>query len=602
MGEVRHFGISTRLDRFCSKCGTLCIGNISEEDISKLNNNKTVKVISNEEAYESESRTNKKFLKHGDSAYTCMLMTYHITELLNHKFHHLDNGTVCDEFTLCEQFHDSILNRIAWYDENIENTVYCPVCGNETRSHSFTVTEIRDFIQDTKKHLGRPLTKQEEIDLRRSRHNSSIKLKSNPISANKEYEKRFDSLHCRQEVDTYLEDCGNNLLGAQLNTADKSKINVAEYIDHLINMETCIRYNSELLYNLLLNQRKTGRLACYEKYGTLKKIELDLKRNAEEQSQLSERFKFDDTKPTEAYFNLIKPKKENIEKQVINPPEYKKPNLFNKSKVLAENERIKQNYLLQVDKANEEYEKAVQASNNKYEAELAEYNKKLAQMQEEYYTQQKEKNDKLQAQKVEEERRLLEEQKYLESEKNKFADDIDNQLLSSTNQQIDNMLLQEIAEVKETLRKLYDTKHQLESLEIVYPKYLDFIALTTISEYLATGRCTVLTGADGAYNLYESEIRADRIIAQLDQVIDSLEQIKENQYKTYSLLKEVGDNISDISKKMDSAVTALSNIQDHTKRIEENSAMIAYNTAKTAHYMKINNQLTNAIGFLIALK
>lgn len=570
----------------------------------------TIKVISDNEAYYMKNGI-KNFLECGDSDITIKLMTYSHhrfslgKRLLNHKFYHMDNGKVCDEFTLNEQVCDSIINRIIWYDENCEPPIYCPICGNEIVSRLRTLENARNEIKNIERQLGRPLTSKEVKELYKKRllQKSALStFSSNPIFANKEYEDKFDPQNCRQEINTYLNDFDNHLLDTQLNISDKRKINIREYINHLINMETSIRYNSELLYNLLLNQKKTGRLACYEKYGTLKKIELDLKRNAEEQSQLSERFKFDDTKPTEAYFNLIKPKKENIEKQVINPPEYKKPNLFNKSKVLAENERIKQNYLLQVDKANEEYEKAVQASNNKYEAELAEYNKKLAQMQEEYYTQQKEKNDKLQAQKVEEERRLLEEQKYLESEKNKFADDIDNQLLSSTNQQIDNMLLQEIAEVKETLRKLYDTKHQLESLEIVYPKYLDFIALTTISEYLATGRCTVLTGADGAYNLYESEIRANRIIAQLDQVIDSLEQIKENQYKTYSLLKEVGDNISDISKKMDSAVTALNNIQDHTKRIEENSAMIAYNTAKTAHYMKINNQLTNAIGFLIALK
>ena len=602
MGEVHYLGISSRSDRFCNRCGTLCISNILKEDISKLNNNMTIKVISNEEAYESESRTNKKFLKHGDSYYTCMLMTYHTTKLLDHKFYYLDDGKVCDEFTLGEQFHDSILNRLAWYDENLEDHAYCPICGNEIVSTSFTMENARERQKDMEKRLGRPLTKQEGIDLIKTMRNNSMKLQSNPISANKEYEDTFDSSECRQELDTYLKDCNSNLLDAKSNIADKSKINVAEYIDHLINMETCIRYNSELLYNLLLNQRKTERLACYEKYGSLKKFDLELKRNAEEQSQLSERFKFDETKPTEAYFNLIKPQKKNIEKPVINPPEYKKPGLFNKSKVLAENEQIKQNYLLQVDKANEEYEKAVQVSNNKYESELTEYNKKLAQMQEEYYIHQKEKNDKLRAQKAEEEHRLLEEQKHLESEKVKFTDDIDNQLLSSPTQQVNNTLLQEISEVKETLQKLYDTKYQLESLEIVYPKYLDFIALTTISEYLATGRCTVLTGADGAYNLYESEIRANRIIAQLDQVIDSLEQIKANQYKTYSLLKEVGDNISDISKKMDSAITALNNIQDHTKRIEENSAMIAYNTAKTAHYMKINNQLTNAIGFLIALK
>ena len=579
---------------FCEGCGTICTSLILEEDVEKLNNGMTIKVISNEEAWRMEhNNTVKKFLKCGDSKYVYKLMCYHERSIgcIKHNFYHTDNGKVCDEFTLCDEFRDHIINRIAWYDENSERPILCPVCGNEIiKNWSYFDQKILKRKKSMEKHL---------------RRHGATWCRFNPIQANKEYEDKFDPFECRQETDIYLKDCNNYTLSAPIKIPDKDSVNIAEYIDHWINMEMGIRYNSELLYNLLLNQRKQGRLARYERYGLLKKFELNLKRKALEQSQLAERFKLDDTKPDIEAFNLEKPQKKDIEKPFIAPPEYKKPSIFNKSKVLAENERIKQNYLIQVDKANKEYENAVKDSEEKYESELKEYNKKLAQMEEEYYSRQKEKNKKIEVQKAAEEHRLLEEQKHLEDEKKKFAENIDKQLVSSPNQQINDMLLQEIAEVKETLHKLFDAKHQLESLDIVYPKYLNFVALSTMSEYLVTGRCTDLTGADGAYNLYESEIRADRVIAQLDKVIDSLEQIKENQYKTYSLLKEVNDNISNISKKMNNAITALNNIQDQTKHIKdikENSAMIAYNTAKTAYYTKVNNQLTNALGFLIALK
>ena len=593
---------------FCRGCGTICLSAIKEEYIAKLNNNMTIKVISNEEGwrteYDIENHTEvKKFLGCGDNREAYGLMCLYWIGCCSHNFYRMDNGKVCDEFTLYYKFRDHIINRFAWYDENSERPVLCPVCGNEIiMNRSYSDQELLELETNMEKHLGRPLTKDEGLKLKRSRNNGTIQLSSNPARANAIYANNFDPIECRKEVDTFLRDCNNNLTGISLNLFDKNKINIAEYINHWINMEMGIRYNSELLYNLLLNQRKQGRLARYEIYGLLKKFELKLKINALEQSQLAERFKLDDTKPDIEAFNLEKPQKKDIEKPFIAPPEYKKPGIFNKSKVLAENERIKQNYLIQVDKANKEYENAVKDSEEKYESELKEYNKKLAQMEEKYYSRQKEKNEKIETQKAAEKHRLLEEQKHLEDEKKKFAENIDKQLVSSPNQQINDMLLQEIAEVKETLQKLFDTKRQLESLDIIYPKYLNFVALSTMSEYLAIGRCSALTGPNGAYNLYESEIRADRVIAQLDKVIDSLEQIKENQYKTYSLLKEVKDNISDVSEKMNNAVIALNNTQNYTKAIKENSDVIAYNTAKTAYYTKVNNQLTNALGFLIALK
>ena len=62
--------------------------------------------------------------------------------------------------------------------------------------------------------------------------------------------------------------------------------------------------------------------------------------------------------------------------------------------------------------------------------------------------------------------------------------------------------------------------------------------VSSIYEYLCAGRCTTLEGHEGAYNILELEIRLDRIITQLDRVIENLEAIRANQYTLYSCLKE----------------------------------------------------------------
>lgn len=153
----------------------------------------------------------------------------------------------------------------------------------------------------------------------------------------------------------------------------------------------------------------------------------------------------------------------------------------------------------------------------------------------------------------------------------------------------------EVSEIKAKIRELCEARARFHSSGVIYPKYLDFIAITTMYEYLKIGRCSQLTGPDGCYNLYESEIRANRIIAQLDQVINSLEMIKSTQYYTYTLL-------ADIHKGVDGLTEQMSRIVRSVNAIEDNSAYIAYNTEKIAHYSKINADLTNALGYLVALK
>ena len=80
---------------------------------------------------------------------------------------------------------------------------------------------------------------------------------------------------------------------------------------------------------------------------------------------------------------------------------------------------------------------------------------------------------------------------------------------------------------KALLSSFYNNK------ELIYPKYHNLPALTSIYEYLVTGRCDELTGPHGAYNLYEDEVRKDTVISQLNLVIDNLEKIKQNQYMLY---------------------------------------------------------------------
>lgn len=92
-----------------------------------------------------------------------------------------------------------------------------------------------------------------------------------------------------------------------------------------------------------------------------------------------------------------------------------------------------------------------------------------------------------------------------------------------------------LAETQEVLKNLY-------SADVIYPKYRNLPALTSIYEYLITGRCEELTGPHGAYNLYEDEVRKDMIISQMNQVIQNLEQIKANQYKLYEEVCRIREN------------------------------------------------------------
>ena len=104
-----------------------------------------------------------------------------------------------------------------------------------------------------------------------------------------------------------------------------------------------------------------------------------------------------------------------------------------------------------------------------------------------------------------------------------------------------NEQLQKFNEVKTTLQA---SLTKLYAQNIVYAKYRNLVAISTIYEYFDSGRCTELEGPNGAYNMYEGELRSNIIICSLSQIISDLGQIKNGQYALYEQIRRSNENVT----------------------------------------------------------
>ena len=142
-------------------------------------------------------------------------------------------------------------------------------------------------------------------------------------------------------------------------------------------------------------------------------------------------------------------------------------------------------------------------------------------------------------------------------------------------------------DLKQPLILTKNLLNELYKKDLIYKKYQNLPALTSIYEYLLTGRCDSLTGPHGAYNLYEDEVRKDTVISQLNEVINNLEKIRANQYMLYQQIKTIQENTAEIGLE-------LSRIRSNTTNIMELTAINAYYSALTAR----NTEVTAAYHLL----
>lgn len=101
-------------------------------------------------------------------------------------------------------------------------------------------------------------------------------------------------------------------------------------------------------------------------------------------------------------------------------------------------------------------------------------------------------------------------------------------------------LVKECSMNKGKLKNLYDTSP-------LHPKYSNWVAAATIYEYLDTGRCSELTGYQGAYNLYEREIIAKRVLDSLSSIQRNTSSISTSQQLIRNQLAECNRNVEAMS-------------------------------------------------------
>lgn len=401
---------------------------------------------------------------------------------------------------------------------------------------------------------------------------------------------------------------------------DSDSFDLQKYIHNILMVETEIvsvkQRLGELYFAVLQNADEIPvgllRFKAQQNNNILKKIEL-------EQSKLKGKY----------YSGLIMPNtsvkkpKAFSEKPPIHPvapyePEYEQPSFFNKKKVLAQNEVLRSEYeeaLMRYQNEEIKYKRALQVYNERqeqaYQAQQ-EYKIELARIREE--------NEKYKEQVADAEQKVQAELKSYES---KLRAENEKQEIIVPEQIVDRILKDEIKLAEKTLKELLKGKYELYSYNIIYSKYREPIALAAFDEYLSSGRCTSLRGACGAYSLFESEQRSNTIISKLNDVLESLEEIKANQRSIYFLMCDMKKDLESLNKKTDSLLQVVQSINfntsalldsveqlgstatsmdAHLEGIAKNTKAIAYNTAVTAYYSKANAELTNALGYMLALK
>lgn len=348
-----------------------------------------------------------------------------------------------------------------------------------------------------------------------------------------------------------------------------------DYIMTLLHLENNIYSLSRLLselYYLELNCKRNIVLETNEPFYLLN-TELNVLKKIYTKA-LEELEKADSYKPKVSIKYPVEP----------TAPRLAEPGFFNKKKVLAENERLIQKY---------------QADMKAYRQEVMLCDEKKADMIEKKRADFiKTAKEKANLQKAEMDKAAS----CLESAKRDMNDKI------VPSQAAKELIGAEIIEIRNLLKNTLNARNELYSHNVIFKKYRNAVALASFYEYLMSGRCSSLTGADGAYNIYENEIRLNQIVTKLDDVISSLEEIKKTQYLIYSELQAINSTLSGLSSTMDKALTSVQNIEvttttlsEHMAHISQNTDVIAHNTAVTAYYSKVNADLTNALGYMVAL-
>lgn len=150
------------------------------------------------------------------------------------------------------------------------------------------------------------------------------------------------------------------------------------------------------------------------------------------------------------------------------------------------------------------------------------------------------------------------------------------------------------AEIESMEVKLAETETLLDRLyseDVLFPKYRNMVAVSMMYEYFVAGRVSELTGPNGAYNLYEAELRQNLIINKMDKISSQLEDIKDNQYVLYQAVSLANSRLREV-------VDELEQINDGVATVASNTGRAASSAKLAAYYAEITAKNTEALKFI----
>ncbi|MBE6797181.1 MAG: hypothetical protein E7531_02440 [Ruminococcaceae bacterium] len=477
----------------------------------------------------------------------------------------LNDYTVSKEYRLILQYRNEMINFI--------NLDVCPVCGKKIVDNSFHQVVPTCVV-------GRICYPEKNFSLEQILNSSK---------------KERENLFCDLSVKKFDDFSQKNSSFASETIENVDCTDLKKYLFHLMNLENGIFSLSQRLKYLY----EIGIVADKDAMASEKIHLMSLGNKHKEALRQYEEFK--NSRNSKALnlddIPIILPQKP-IKPLKPETPILYEAGLFNKKKIKAQNIQIMQEYENELSLFEEE--------EIKYKAELATYYNEIERLkaeQKESYQREidrinSEYEEKLTELKIKYENALLEFDKLKDDAKSFVTQE---KVLSD-------FINKEITNTENMLRNFYEARNKMYSYNIVYSKYRDLVSVATFYEYFDSGRCKELEGSDGAYNIYENEIRMNTVVSQLTQIIESLEQVKQNQYMIYTAIQETNRLLSSLNASMNKAVSSLSAIKNNTtdmktymSQIADNTEVIAYNTEVAAFYSKKNAELTNALGYMVAL-
>lgn len=152
---------------------------------------------------------------------------------------------------------------------------------------------------------------------------------------------------------------------------------------------------------------------------------------------------------------------------------------------------------------------------------------------------------------------------------------VENKLCFATQKRID--IEKNLNEAKAVLAEMY-------SHDVIPECYKNFVAVSTMYQYIDTGRCVCIKGHGGIYDTYENDYRMKLIITNLQRISEKLDAIIENQNILYQQMKEANATLNSINREVQS-------INEKASHIEENTAVAAFAQQQTYSLIRYNSNI-----------